>query len=100
MLQTEERLEAARTEIDSATARSEDIEARLTSLADERSRATTPDRRAQLEDAIGNFQAERDAAARELQQARSRENELSRTLQAENTRWNELISRLEDLAGR
>lgn len=100
MLQTEQRLEAARRGIDTTASRSEGIEARLASLRDERSRATAPDRRAELDEAIRSFEGEREDAARELQRVRTREDELSRTLQVEETRWNELISRLEDLAGR
>jgi predicted nucleic acid-binding Zn-ribbon protein len=98
MLQTEQRLEAARRGIDTTGSRLEGIEARLASLRSERSRATAPDARASLDEAIRGFEGERDDAARELQRVRGREEELSRTLQSEETRWNDLIARLEGLA--
>ena len=98
MLQTEQRLEAARRGIDTTASRLEGIEARLASLRSERSRATAPDARAGLDEAIRGFEGERDDAARELQRVRGREEELSRTLQSEETRWNDLLARLEALA--
>lgn len=73
------------------------MEARLTNLLAEQSRVP-PDRRAQLEDAINGVRSEQTRIDRELQQARSRENDLSRVVQSEETRFNELITRLEQLA--
>jgi chromosome segregation ATPase len=98
MLQTEQRLEAARRGIDTTVSRGEGIEARLASLRDARSRATALDARASLDEEIRSFEAERDDVARELQRVRRREDELSRTLQDEETRWNDLVMRLEALA--
>ena len=98
MLQTEQRLEAARRGIDTGASRLEGIEARLASLRTERSRVTAPDARADLDEAIRSFEGEREDAARELQRVRRQEDELSRRLQSEETRWNDLIARLEALA--
>ena len=98
LLQTEQRLDAVRRGIDTGASRGEGIEARLASLRDERSRATAPDVRAELDEQIRTFERERDDAARELQRVRRQEDELSRRLQSEEARWNDLIARLEALA--
>jgi chromosome segregation ATPase len=98
MLQTEQRLEAARRGINTTGSRLEGIEARLASLRTERSRATAPDERAGFDEAIRGFEGEREDAARELQRVRGQEEELSRRLQSEEARWNDLIARLEALA--
>jgi chromosome segregation ATPase len=98
MLQTEQGLEAARRGVGTAASRLEGIEARLASLRTERSRATAPDARAELDETIRGFEGEREDAARELQRVRTREEQLSRRLQTEETRWNDLIARLEALA--
>lgn len=95
--QADQQLAAVGKEIDSSTAVSQDMEARLTNLLAEQSRVP-PDRRAQLEDAINGVRSEQTRIDRELQQARSRENDLSRVVQSEEARFNELITRLEQLA--
>jgi len=97
MQQADRELAAARSEIDSKTAARQDLEVRLTNLLAEQSRVP-PDQRAQIEDAINGFRAEQARIDLELQQARGRENDLSRVAQSEETRWNELIARLEKLA--
>src|SRR5262245_55744058 len=71
--QADQQLAAVRRSIDSSTAVSQDMEARLTNLLAEQSRVP-PDRRAQLEDAINGVRSEQARVDRELQQARSREN--------------------------
>lgn len=97
MQQADQQLAAVRREIDSGNAARQDLEARLTNLLAEQSRVP-PDQRAQIEDAINGFRAEQARIDLGLQQARSRENDLSRVVQSEETRWNELIARLERLA--
>jgi chromosome segregation ATPase len=97
MQQADQQLAAVRREIDSATAARQDIEARLANFLAEQSRVPQ-DRRTQIEDAINGFRAEQARIDLELQQSRSRENDLSRLVQSEETRWNELIARLERLA--
>jgi chromosome segregation ATPase len=97
MQQADQQLAAVRREIDSGASARQDIEVQLANLLAEQSRVP-PDRRAQIEDAINGFRAEQARIDLELQQARSRENDLSRVVQSEETRWNELIARLEQLA--
>lgn len=97
MQQADQQLAAVREQIDSSTAVSQDMEARLTNLLAEQSRVP-PDQRAQLEDAINGVRSEQARIDRELQQARGRENDLSRVVRSEETRFNELITRLEQLA--
>ncbi|HEY3519071.1 MAG TPA: hypothetical protein VGL98_18620 [Gammaproteobacteria bacterium] len=97
MQQADQQLAAVRREIDSATAARQDFEGRLANLLAEQSRVP-PDRRAEIEDAINGYRAEQARIALELQQARSRENDLSRVVQSEETRFNELVARLERLA--
>ena len=58
----------------------------------------SPDRRPQIEDGVDGLRAEQARLDLQLQEARSRENDLSRVVQSEKTRFNELISRLEQLA--
>lgn len=98
MQQADQQLAVARRELESATAARDDVEARLADVLAEQPRATSADRRTQIEEAITGLKYEQARLDRELQQARSRENELSRAVQSEETRWNELIARLEALA--
>ena len=98
MQQVDQQLAVARRELDTATAARQDLEAQSTDLLTAQARATSPDERARLEEAMNGVKYEQARLDRELQQARSRENELSRALQSEETRWNELIARLERLA--
>jgi chromosome segregation ATPase len=97
MQQTDQQLAVVRREIDSGTAARQEIEARLANMLAEQSRAP-PDRRAEMEQEVNGFRAELARIERELQQAHSRENDLTRVVQSEEARWNELIARLEQLA--
>ena len=96
--QADQQLAAARRELDAATAARDRIEAQLADLLAEQPRATLPQKRAEIDDAIKAMQSEQGRVDRELQQARSRENDLSQALRSEETRWNDLIVRLEALA--
>jgi chromosome segregation ATPase len=95
--QADEQLAGARRDVDSAASARQRIEAELTDLLAAQSRATSPDKRTEIEDAIKALQFEQTRVDRDLQQARNRESELSRVVQSEETRWNELTSRLEAL---
>jgi len=96
--QADAQLAAARQELDSATAVRDKIEAQLTELLAAQPRATLPEKRAEIEDAIKGMQSEQVRVDRTLQQAQRRESDLSEALRSEETRWNELIARLEALA--
>lgn len=97
MQQADQQLAAVRDQIASTTAVRQDLETRLARLLADQPRAS-PDRRAQLEDAINDVRSEQARIDLQLQEARSRENDLSRVVQSEETRFNELINRLEQLA--
>ncbi len=97
LLQTAQQLDAVRKQIDAATASSSDVEDQLARFADELSSATGP-HRAAIEMAIRATEAGRSSRELELQQARARENDLSRTLALEEDRWNDALSRMERLA--
>lgn len=96
--QADMQLAAARQELDAANSARDRIEANLTELLAAQPRATLPEKRAEIEDAIKAMQSEQARVDRQLQQARSRESDLSQALRSEETRWNELIARLEALA--
>ena len=97
MQQADQQLAAVREQIDSSTAVRQDLETRLAGMLADQARAS-PDRRAQIEDGINGLRAEQARIDLQLQAARSRENDLSRVVQSEETRFNELIARLEQLA--
>jgi chromosome segregation ATPase len=98
MAQTAQQLDAARKELDSANARSRDVEARLGDISAALAGTADRDERARLDDGMRGFKAEQSRVALELEQARTRESDLSGQLQAEERRWNELISRIEQLS--
>jgi chromosome segregation ATPase len=95
--QVADRLNAVRKEVESATAHNQGVEARLAVLSFELSNTTERDARAALDDQIRAIKAEQTGFDFDLQRARSRENELSRALQLEETELNDLISRIERL---
>jgi len=97
MEQADQQLAAVRELVASSTAVRQDLETRLARLQADQARAS-PDRRAQIEDAINELRSEQARIDLQLQEARGRENDLSRTVQSEETRFNELITRLEQLA--
>jgi len=97
MQQADQQLAAVRDQIASTTGVRQDLETRLARLLAEQPR-TSPDRRAQMEDAINDVRAEQARIDLQLQEARSRENDLSRVVQSEQTRFDELIARLQQLA--
>ena len=97
VLQATQLLDAARKDLESAIARSRDSQARLAALSDELPRTTDRAQRAALEDGIRAIQADSNGAELELQQARAREDDLSRALAREEDRWSDLLSRLERL---
>ena len=98
MAQTAQQLDAARKELDSANVRSRDVEARLGDISAALAGTVDRDERARLDDGMRGFKAEQSRVALELEQARTRESDLSGQLQAEERRWNELISRIEQLS--
>ncbi|HEX5108220.1 MAG TPA: hypothetical protein VFV95_07230 [Vicinamibacterales bacterium] len=97
IVQVAGRLDSAQKELDSASLRAQEMQSRLVSMTSELQRAAEPQQRAALEDGVRGIRAEQRVVELELQQARSREGELSQMLQTEEARWKDLISRLEQL---
>lgn len=97
ILQLTQQLDTVRKEIAAATAGSQGIEAQLAGFREEISRMTEPGARAGFESAMRGIEAERSRLELELQQARSRENDLSRQLALEESRWNDTLARMEQL---
>ena len=96
--QADQQLAAARRELDSAAAAKDDLEVQLADMVAQQSRATSPDVRNELGDAIKGLQFEQGRVEATLHQARSRADELSRVVRSEEDRWNDLVGRLEALA--
>ena len=97
IVQLATRLDAARKDLDATSAKSLRIANGLANIATELGRATDPQQRLGLEQAERELKTEQRTTAAEEQLARVRESELSQTLQVENGRWTDLISRLEEL---
>ena len=100
ILQAATRLESARKELDAVSLRSREIASQLENFQGEILRVTEPQRRAQLEDANQQLKFEQRHVVEQEQQARAREAELSLALQVEESRWTDLITRLEQLIRR
>jgi chromosome segregation ATPase len=100
LLQLATRLDAARKDLDTATARSNQIATTLTSVEDTLPRVTELQERGALESEIRALKQERVRVGTAEQQARTREAELSQAMQLEDARWSDLISRLELLIKR
>ena len=100
ILQAATRLESARKELDAVSLRSREIASQLENFQGEILRVTEPQRRAQLEDANQQLKFEQRHVVEQEQQARAREAELSQALQVEESRWTDLITRLEQLIRR
>jgi len=96
--EADQQLAAVREQLDSSSAERQNIEERLTALMAEQASTTSSGKRAEIEDAINDFRREQGRLDRQLQQARSRESELVQVVRSEETRWNDLIVRLEALA--
>jgi chromosome segregation ATPase len=100
VLQVSAQLDAARRELDSASLRATELGTKLADLEEELPRASDAAQRSALQDGIRGMKRELTAASAQEQQARSRETELSQSLQTEESRWSALISRLEALTQR
>jgi len=89
------RLDAVRKEIEGAEAQSARLTADAAGLDAALSRETEPARHRQLEIQLRGLRQELDGVTVQLQLIRSREAEIAQALQVEETRWSDLISRLE-----
>ena len=100
ILQVVARLDLARKELETASIRSQKIATTLANLDDELPRVAEPQQRSQIEAAIRDLKYEQKSVGLHEQQAHSQETELSQALQQEESRWADLISRLEQLIKR
>jgi chromosome segregation ATPase len=100
ILQVAARLDSVRKELDTATMRSRGIASELSRIDDDLPRTTDPGQRSALESAQRALKPELEQVKMQEQQARLREGELSQALQLEDSRWTDLISRLEQLIKR
>ena len=100
VLQTAARLDVTRKELDEVTARSGDLAARLADLEDALPSLADATKRAAVQDATRALKREQGAVSALEQQARNREIDLSQSMQAEEARWSELVSRLEAMLAR
>jgi DNA repair exonuclease SbcCD ATPase subunit len=99
ILQVATRLDSARKDVETAVTRSQDIRWRLANLNEELPQAIGPER-TQLDGAIRQLKHEQGTVGLQEQEARTRESELSQALHLEESRWTDLISRLEQLTKR
>ena len=100
VLQVSSQLDTARRELDAAAGHTSEMAAKLGDLEDELPRVTDPDMRKAIQEQARVFRREHATAAAQERQARTREQELSQSMQAEESRWSALISRLEALTQR
>ena len=100
VLQVSSQLDAARKELDSTASRSSELATRLADLDEELPRVSDPTQRSAIQGASREMRREQGLASAQEQQARARETELSQSLQAEESRWSTLITRLEALTQR
>jgi hypothetical protein len=97
IMQVATRLEADRKELEGAEARSRQLTAEKAGLETALSRETDLERRRGFEMQYRDTNQELEAATVRERQARAREFQESQALQVEDARWNELISRLEQI---
>ena len=100
VVQVSNQLDAARKELDTVTGRSAELSSTLTDLEEQLPRASDATERTAIQGATREMRRELAVVSAQEQQARSRELELSQSLQAEESRWSALISRLEALTQR
>ena len=100
LVQMAARADTARSELDTATLRSGEIDGNLAEIADALQRVTDPGERRRLEEVSRDLKREQDRVLVRQQQAQNRDSEVSQQLQVEDARWTELISRLEQLIKR
>ena len=95
--QLSEQLASARDEANSVDNTRQSMGEESSRLADQLSRTTDRERRAELENTIRSIEGEQNRMESLFQQARGRESDLSRSLALEENRWAELLSRLQQL---
>ena len=100
VMQTTGRLESARRELVNLSQQSSTYTHQLAQIEEDLPRTTGPEERAALEDRIKEIKLEMKVVAMREQEARAREAETLQTWQLEEARWNDLISRLQQIVAR
>ena len=100
VLQVSSQLDAARKELDTTAVQANELAAKLADLDEQLPRVSDPSERNAIQGASREMRREHGLLSAREQQARNREQELSQSLQAEESRWSALISRLEALTQR
>jgi hypothetical protein len=100
VLQVSSQLDAARRELETAVFQTSEVGAKLAELEEELPRVSEPAQRNAIQDGLRGIRREHGLLSAKEQQVRNRELELSQSLQAEESRWSSLISRLEALTQR
>jgi hypothetical protein len=100
VLQVSSQLDVARKEVDGGAFRTNELATKLADLEEQLPRVSDAAERNALQGAIREMRREHTLVSAQEQQARNREIELSQSLQAEESRWSALITRLEALTQR
>ena len=95
LMQVGAQLDAVRTELAAASARSQEFANLLSGAQTEAARATSVEEREQASDMTHMFKQQASAAAERERQVRERESVLTQVLQTEEARWIDLMTRLE-----
>jgi hypothetical protein len=100
VLQVSSQLDAARRDLDTASGHVAELASKVADLEQELPRVSDPAERRAIEGALPAMRREHALASAEEQRARGRELDLTQSLQAEESRWSALISRLDALTQR
>ena len=100
IVQVTARLDAARKELDAIAQQSAAHVSQLTALEAQLPQMTDPPERLAFEDRVRGLKVELKTVATQEQQARTRENEMLQTWLQEEARWNDLITRLQQIVAR
>jgi hypothetical protein len=100
VLQVSSQLDAARNELDGAAFRSNELATKLADLEEQLPRVSDPALRNAIQEQSRELNREHALISAQEQKVRNRELELSQSLQAEESRWSALVTRLEALVSR
>jgi chromosome segregation ATPase len=97
LVQVAGRLDAVRTELNTVRARARELADSLVNVQTQLAGNPQPEMRVQLQEMSRVLKQQADRAAEQEQAISTRESELNQAFQAEETRWAELIARLEQV---
>jgi chromosome segregation ATPase len=100
LTQAAAQLDAARKDVEGSTLRLGELSSKAGELELALQRTVAPQEREAIEQMTGVTKREQSSAARQAQQAQTRYDELSQSVQLEESRWSDLVSRLEQLLKR